>query len=88
MTFVNTPVCARNVEQFSSMNAATSTTINPPGAFAGCSTASIIGMLPRLPPQNVGRPDISHSLPVSAVVVDLPLVPVIASSVASGWMKR
>ena len=45
-------------------------------------------MLPRLPPQNVGRPDGSQSLPVSAVVVDLPFVPVIAISVAPGSRKR
>src|SRR6267142_1557083 len=29
-------------------------------------------MLPRLPPQNVARPELSHSLPVSAVVAELP----------------
>ena len=33
--FVRMPTSARNVVQFSSMNAATSTTISPPGAFAG-----------------------------------------------------
>jgi hypothetical protein len=45
-------------------------------------------MLPRFPPQNVGRPDAEHSAPVSAVVVDLPLVPVIASSWAPGCKQR
>src|SRR6185436_383117 len=45
-------------------------------------------MLPRLPPQNVGRPDAAHRAPVSAVVVDLPLVPVIASSDAAGSSSR
>ena len=85
---VSTPARARKLVQFSSMNAATSATIRPPGALAGWSTASISGMLPRLPPQNVGRPEASHSAPVSAVVVDLPLVPVIAISVAAGSRKR
>ena len=33
--FVSTPAFARNVVQFSSMNAATSATIQPPGTFAG-----------------------------------------------------
>jgi hypothetical protein len=45
-------------------------------------------MLPRLPPQKLGRPDAAHSAPVSAVVVDLPLVPVIASTCASGCKSR
>src|SRR4030081_67473 len=85
---VSTPTRGRNELQFSSMNAATSATTRPPGTLAGGSMASIKGMLPRLPPQNVGRPEAWHSAPVSAVVVDLPLVPVIAISVAPGSSKR
>ncbi len=45
-------------------------------------------MLPRLPPQKLGRPDAAHSAPVSAVVVDLPLVPVMASTLAPGCRQR
>ncbi len=88
MTLVSTPALARKLVQFSSMNAATSATTRPPGTLAGWSTASMSGMLPRLPPQKVGRPDAAHSAPVSAVVVDLPLVPVMASRIASGCRQR
>jgi len=44
------------------------------------STASASGS-PRLPPTNVGRPVAFSISPTSVVVVDLPLVPVIATSV-------
>lgn len=85
---VRTPASAANEVQFSSMKAATSATIRPPAALAGWSTASMSGMLPRLPPQKLGGPAWAHRAPVSAVVVDLPLVPVIASSRAPGTKPR
>ena len=47
-----------------------------------CRPRSISGV-PRLPPTNVGRRCARASSPVSAVVVDLPLVPVIATIGAS-----
>ncbi len=57
-----------------------STTQTPPASAAGVPTASASGS-PRLPPTNVGRPVARMMSPTSVVVVDLPLVPVIAISV-------
>ena len=50
-------------------------------------TASVSG-LPRLPPTNVGRPVARIISPTSVVVVDLPLVPVIAISVRDDEPRR
>ena len=57
-----------------------STTQTPLSPAAGVPTASASGS-PRLPPTNVGRPVARIMSPVSVVVVDLPLVPVIAMTV-------
>src|SRR5438105_13086217 len=69
-----------NVPTVSSWKLDTSTTQKPPASAAGVSTASASGS-PRLPPTNVGRPVALSISPTSVVVVDLPLVPVMATNV-------
>ena len=54
---------------------------------AGVPTASASGS-PRLPPTNVGRPVARSISPTSVVVVDLPLVPVMATIVAGDEAAR
>ena len=71
-----------NVPTVSSWKLDTSTTQKPPASAAGVPTASASGS-PRLPPTNVGRPVARSISPTSVVVVDLPLVPVMATIVAA-----
>ena len=77
----STATRGRNVSTVSSWKLDASTTQIPSAPAAGAPTAAASGS-PRLPPTNVGRPVSARIAPQSVVVVDLPLVPVIATSVA------
>jgi hypothetical protein len=80
--FSSTPTRGRNRCAVSSWKLDTSTTAKPPAPAAGVPTASLSGV-PRFPPTNVGCPVAASISPTSVVVVDLPLVPVMATTGAA-----